>query len=1015
MTSDLESGTACALARRKKLQIKRKGKVATLGAYSYLMALLFVLFGCALATSAEIQKDKTYGTDQQQASECFLPDVFSFRYGCFRPQVDLNGTWQFQLDKEGVGVARGWHEGKGSFDRTIEIPGVPQAQGIGTPNSRQKSQFLDSFWVRRKFQMPRLESGKRVWLRLGGVLPAAEVYLNGRRVGYTKSSRTQQRVDVTEFVQPGAENMVAIKVCDFPKVRLDGMYEWQELSMTWSGVYRPVCLEITDKVSLIDEYIQPRLMQSKAAVSFALSHPSPSPLRVVLKATDGQRTLGSAEVTLPAGETEGKAEVKLRKFITWYPTHPKLYTMETLIYREGGRQPIDRSGLRFGMREISTTTNKFILNGKPIYVRCMGDMALYLDTIAPPVDLNWYLPRLKLARDFGINMGKVCVETWSQDFVEAADEAGIMLIQEMPFGVGPVLRANRYTIDKDFRNYFSQELDGLVKQSRNHASVVSYSMSSELEFGAQTQESFNFFSRELTSQAKKLAPHALAIDCTGYLDSVKTAKGDRLTDFYASIIPTWSKEVLDETVVNNDGQHPALLHEWNWWSCYPNPNDKPKYKDTQMLPTWFDTLVESARKNGQEELIPTYRKNSLWVQALSRKDGLEYARRCPHVEGFILWSWVDFHQYAEGVVDDFWQPKNVSAREFLKSVGDTVVVLAKEGNRALRMGGFEQIPLAVSHYGEANLAGSVLKWKAVRGNKVFDQGQLKLASVNYGELTQAGSAEVNLPNADKGYKIELRVSLEKRGKVVNANNWSFWAFAEPALDVVSLGQVTNAGHTIGDTVFLRLNPASSALIPRETKLVVADGLDQALEEYIKAGGKCLLMTRGAVIEQDKIYYKGMPNFYTYFRALPWNAGPGNAGSVITPHPALAGFPCEDFCDLQFVWAIRGVVPMNFEPLRQYGAKPIIRMIDFYKNNANNAHLLEFGVGQGKVLVTSLNLRTNLNQKLDVRNLTASLIRYVQSEQFAPTAQVPEAEFVRLFSPRPEPKPPAEAQQKKEKQ
>ena len=74
------------------------------------------------------------------------------------------------------------------------------------------------------------------------------------------------------------------------------------------------------------------------------------------------------------------------------------------------------------------------------------------------------------------------------------------------------------------------------------------------------------------------------------------------------------------------------------------------------------------------------------MQALSRKDGLEYARRCPHVEGFILWSWIDFHQYAEGVLDDFWQPKNVSAKEFLKSVGDTVIVLAKEGNRALKMG-----------------------------------------------------------------------------------------------------------------------------------------------------------------------------------------------------------------------------------------------------------------------------------------------------------------------------------------
>ena len=56
------------------------------------------------------------------------------------------------------------------------------------------------------------------------------------------------------------------------------------------------------------------------------------------------------------------------------------------------------------------------------------------------------------------------------------------------------------------------------------------------------------------------------------------------------------------------------------------------------------------------------------------------------MEGFILWSWIDFHQYAEGVFDDFWEPKNVSAKEFLKSVGDTVIVLAQEGNRALRMG-----------------------------------------------------------------------------------------------------------------------------------------------------------------------------------------------------------------------------------------------------------------------------------------------------------------------------------------
>jgi hypothetical protein len=102
----------------------------------------------------------------------------------------------------------------------------------------------------------------------------------------------------------------------------------------------------------------------------------------------------------------------------------------------------------------------------------------------------------------------------------------------------------------------------------------------------------------------------------------------RLTDFYASFIPTMRKEVLDETPVSSDRKHPTILHEFNWWSCYPDPRDKPKYADTQMLATWLDAAIETARANGQEELLPTYRRVSLRLQALCRKDGLSM-RRCP--------------------------------------------------------------------------------------------------------------------------------------------------------------------------------------------------------------------------------------------------------------------------------------------------------------------------------------------------------------------------------------------------
>jgi hypothetical protein len=144
----------------------------------------------------------------------------------------------------------------------------------------------------------------------------------------------------------------------------------------------------------------------------------------------------------------------------------------------------------------------------------------------------------------------------------------------------------------------------------------------------------------------------------------------------------------------------------------------------------------------------------------------------------------------------------------------------------------------------------------------------------------------------------------------------------------------------------------------------------------------------------------MPNFYTFFRTIPWNAGYGNSGTVLEEHPALASFPHEGYCDLPFVRMIRGVIPMEFSPLRPYGVSPILRVIDWYQANRNNAHLLEFRVGKGAVLLTSLNVLPWLTTRLEVRNFLGSLMDYAQGPRFGPAASVPKGEFIQLLSPGP---------------
>ena len=917
----------------------------------------------------------------------FIPDIFSHSFS-YRRQIPLKGPWEFRRDATSVGEQHGWHKGNGEFQDRIQVPGAPQAQGFGEPTEKVKTHFGGPFWVRRTFALPKLDAEQRVWLRVGGVQPAARIYLNGSCVGYTKSSRTQQRVDVTDLVRPGAKNLVAVKICKYPEVRLDGLWELQEFaSASCTGIYGQISCEITGRVSLIDAYVRPELATGSVQVSFDLSEPPAMPLACSLQVTDGRGVQGEIHMDIPTGQTHAEATVRLETFTTWTPDHPKLYMLEVTLADTRDGVAIDKAGIQFGMREIAVKGRRFYLNGSPVFLRFFGDDHSYPKTLFAPADKNWFVPRLKLARQYGMNGVKSCVETLTQEYVEAADEVGLLVVQEMPFGLSG-LRENRHVIDERFRRYYSEELDGLVKVSRNHASVIAYSMSSELEFPKQTQESFDFFGRDLVEQTRKLAPHALVVDCTGSYapHSLETAKGKRSTDFY---VPTVHKGMLNRPDIETDGLRPVLLHEYNWWGCYPDSTAREQFEKTQIRPYWLEALVRSARENGQEELLPLYHRNSLWLQALCRKEGVEFARLHPNVEGYILWLLIDFQWASEGLLDDFWKPKNVSPREFLKSNGDTVVLLPNDGNRCLKMGEQTEVALAVSHYGERPIAGGELRWK-LSGGPASQSGTLPMPELKPGQLAPVGAATFTPAGAAEAYKFELEVALHHGSEILNTNNWSFWTFPEVGRELHDLVQDGPAGKMTEHGAFFRIGPARAESIPPAARVVIAETVDQALAEYLEAGGRCLLFPREAVINTTGPYYQ-------VFRTIPWNRGDrGNSGTVISRHPALEGFPHEGRCDLQFLRMIQGFCAMDFGPLVGCDVEPIVRVIDHYRANRNIAYMLQFKVGRGRALATSLGGLRQARECIEARVLLDRLIDYAGSDRFEPSAEVPPDEFHRLF-------------------
>src|SRR5215207_10563595 len=160
--------------------------------------------------------------------------------------VLFDDGWRFQR-----GGAQG-AEGKDFDDsgwRRLDLPhdwSVEDLPGKGTPfDPAAVSQVQGGFtvggtgWYRKTFDVPESSRGKRVVIQFDGVYMNAEVWLNGKRVGEHPYGYTSFWFDLTDKVDFGGANRLAVKVKN------------EGENSRWysgSGIYRHVWLKTLDPV-----------------------------------------------------------------------------------------------------------------------------------------------------------------------------------------------------------------------------------------------------------------------------------------------------------------------------------------------------------------------------------------------------------------------------------------------------------------------------------------------------------------------------------------------------------------------------------------------------------------------------------------------------------------------------------------------------------------------------------------------------------------------------------------------
>ena len=369
----------------------------------------------------------------------------------------------------------------------VEVPGTVE-EYLTTSDNPRPEHFLGVSWWYRKLRVPEGEKGKRYILHFESVRMRAEVYLDGKLVGYDLVGESPFDVDVTESVKPGTEQLLAVRVTN-----PGGNFHWQDFErMKWgayqippgrsfSGIIGRVRLDCVHPVFISDIYMQntPDLTKVNAVVTVTNTMRSKVKQNLELVITEKtnpdkvvfNQQLGAMEI--PSGQRELTIPVTVSGAKVWDLSHPDLYTCRIRVKK--GKKILDEDRKDFGFRWFSAEgigkDAVLRLNGRRIVLRSAISWG-YFPVTGLIATAEMAEKQVLTAKALGLNMLNFHRCIGSPVVLEKADQLGLLYYEEP----GSFHSANH---DPFIRALVNEKLQRMVRRDRSHPSLVIYNLINE--------------------------------------------------------------------------------------------------------------------------------------------------------------------------------------------------------------------------------------------------------------------------------------------------------------------------------------------------------------------------------------------------------------------------------------------------------------------------------------------------------------------------------------------------------
>ncbi|QNL51563.1 DUF4981 domain-containing protein [Olivibacter sp. SDN3] len=490
--------------------------------YCYLISLLLinVLASPAMA-QREWENEKVFQLNREPAHATAIP--FSNEQQAIA-NIDsnatfyqsINGLWKFNWSKSPNERPKDFYKKNFNDSKWVDfkVPANWEVNGYGTPIYTNITypfkveppaimKAVDTSWTKNKEPNPvgsyRKQvniaddwGDKQIYIHFEGVQSAFYLWVNGEKVGYSEGSMTGASFDITDYVETGRSNLIAVEVYKWS----DGSYLEDQDMFRLGGIHRDVYLYAKPKMHIRDFFLKADFPENFSSADFMadvwlnnLGKGSDLNGSISVKLLDAE---GEEVFTKPLEEKINRKlsfnifnrnhdeefyqlQVTVENPHLWSAEAPYLYTA-LITLKDKDNQVTEVLSAKFGFRKVEIKDSQLLVNGKAVLLKGVNRHETHPD-YGKAVPYASMLEDIMLMKQNNINTVRTSHYPNDPKWYKLCDEYGLYVIDEADVETHGA-KADLGN-SESWRAAYVDRHQRMVQRDKNHPSVIIWSLGNE--------------------------------------------------------------------------------------------------------------------------------------------------------------------------------------------------------------------------------------------------------------------------------------------------------------------------------------------------------------------------------------------------------------------------------------------------------------------------------------------------------------------------------------------------------